>query len=688
MAVAGGIEVPITLGGVREVRQQIKQLRGELINATDPTEVARLSENIGQLSDQLKDANEKANVFASGSKFEQAGNALGLMRSQIASLDFEGAGESASLFANRIRAINPAEFGTQIKGLISVVGNLGKAFLSMGASLLMNPIFLIAVAIVAIIAAVGALLNKLGILKPALKAIGAVFEVIGDAINWVIDKIKEFLDWLEISNFAEQEAAQKAAEAAEKRADAWVKFSEERTRVIDQQIRMDKLDNKNTTELELKKQWLIRQTALERIKALAARLKEKVTSGEIDAEEIKELTKQYEEQKKIIQQSKDDAAYIRKQDAKQRQEDEKKASETSIKNTQDEAKKRSDANKKYKEDRLAAEREIQDLIIQAMPEGEAKERAAIEQKYARQIEDVKKNEKYLKDERTKIINLLNQEQQAELKAIDDKKHQEELERKRQQQIELAKVESDEKANLMQQIEAIENERENQLLREDKNNPNQVEINAVRDKYFTLIEQAKKYGLDTIAIEEQMNAEIAKINKDADAKELERKRNIADTALRITKESLSAAANIAEAFAGKSKESQKRAFKIQKASNIASATIDTYKSAQSAFASAGNPILGAVFAAIAVANGIANIKKIASTQFEGGGNAAPTSTASSATATPTAMQPTFSFQGSGNNANSLNSQNDLSMITVKAVVSESEVTSTQNQVSKYENSAKL
>jgi hypothetical protein len=683
MAVAGGIEVPITLGGVREVRQQIKQLRGELINATDPTEVARLSENIGQLSDQLKDANEKANVFASGSKFEQAGNALGLMRSQIASLDFEGAGESASLFANRIRAINPAEFGTQIKGLISVVGNLGKAFLSMGASLLMNPIFLIAVAIVAIIAAVGALLNKLGILKPALKAIGAVFEVIGDAINWVIDKIKEFLDWLEISNFAEQEAAQKAAEAAEKRADAWVKFSEERTRVIDQQIRMDKLDNKNTTELELKKQWLIRQTALERIKALAARLKEKVTSGDIDAAEIKELTKQYEEQKKIIQQSKDDAAYIRKQDAKQRQEDEKKASETSIKNTEDEAKKRADANKKYKEDRIAVEREIQDLIIQAMPEGEAKERAAIEQKYARQIEDVKKNEKYLKDERTKIINLLNQEQQAELKAIDDKKHQEELERKRQQQIELAKVESDEKANLMQQIEAIENAQENATL-----SAKDREINAVRDKYFTLIEEAKKHGLDTTAIEKQMNDEIDKINKDADDKELARKRANQALALDTVKNGLSSIASLTEAFAGKSKESQKRAFKIQKASNIASATIDTYKSAQSAFASAGNPILGAVFAAIAVANGIANIKKIASTQFEGGGNAAPTSTASSATATPTAMQPTFSFQGSGNNANSLNSQNDLSMITVKAVVSESEVTSTQNQVSKYENSAKL
>jgi hypothetical protein len=639
MAVAGGIEVPITLGGVREVRQQIKQLRGELINATDPTEVARLSENIGQLSDQLKDANEKANVFASGSKFEQAGNALGLMRSQIASLDFEGAGESASLFANRIRAINPAEFGTQIKGLISVVGNLGKAFLSMGASLLMNPIFLIAVAIVAIIAAVGALLNKLGILKPALKAIGAVFEVIGDAINWVIDKIKEFLDWLEISNFAEQEAAQKAAEAAEKRADAWVKFSEERTRVIDQQIRMDKLDNKNTTELELKKQWLIRQTALERIKALAARLKEKITSGDIDAEEIKQLTKQYEDQKKIIQQSKDDAAYIRKQDAKERQDDEKKASDTSIKNAQDEAKKRTDAYKKYKEDRIAVEREIQDLIIAGIRDDEAREFAEREAKYKRQLEDIKKNEKYTADERLKYTNLLTLNYNLQLAAEEDARRQEELRKKK--------------------------EHEDEKLRLEK--------------------EGDMASLDAAAT--NADAQYA-IVEGSDKKETTRTKMTLQDKLRATQEGLSALANLAQTFAGKTVAEQKKAFKITKAANIANATIDTYKAATTALATAPNAIAGAIFAAIAVANGIANIKKIASTQFEGGGNAAPTSTASSATATPTAMQPTFSFQGSGNNANSLNSQNDLSMITVKAVVSESEVTSTQNQVSKYENSAKL
>ena len=684
MATAGGIEIPITLGGVREVRNQIKQLRGELINATDPEQVAALSQNIGELSDKLKDASEKAAVFASGSKFEQAGNALGLMRSQLSSLDFEGAGESAALFANRIKAINPQEFGTQIKGLVSVVGNLGKAFLSMGATLMMNPIFLIAAAIAAIVAIVGVVLNKLGLLKPVLDAIGWVFGKIGDAIDWVIEKIKEFLDWLGLTNYAEQEAAEKAAEAAEKRADAWEKFGKKRTAAVDQQIRMDELDGKNTTELELKKQYLIRQTAKARIDALKARYKAMVLSGDYDEEEIKKLKEDIAEQRNVITQSINDGKYIRKKDAKERAEEEKKSSETSVKNAQDEAKRRADAAKKYRDDRIAVEREIQDMILNAMPEGEAKERAQIEEKYKRAVEDAKKNEKYLKDERVKIIQLLNDAQTQELKAIDEKKHQEELERERQQAIELAKVTSETKADLQAQIEAIENAQEDATL-----SAKDREINAVRDKYYTLIEEAKKYGLDAAAVEKQMNDEIDKINKDADDKELARKRANQALALDTVKNGLSSIASLTEAFAGKSKESQRKAFKIQKASNIASATIDTYKSAQSAFASAGNPILGAVFAAIAVANGIANIKKIASTQFEGGGSTPSAGGgASGSTTTAQPVTPAFTFQGSGNNANNLNSGNDLSAMTIKAVVSETEVTSTQSKVKKYQEMSTL
>ena len=483
-----------------------------------------------------------------------------------------------------------------------------------------------------------------------------------------------------MTNYAEQEAAAAAAEAAEKRADAWEKFGEDRTRVINQQIRMDELDGKKTTDLELKKQWLIRQTAKERMTAIMMRVKEMGVSGDVDEEELKKLKEQFNEQKKLYQQSKDEAAYIRKKAAKDQEAEEKKTSETSVKNAQDEAKRRADAAKKYRDDRIAVEREIQDMILNAMPEGEAKERAQIQEKYKRAVEDARRNEKYLKDERVKIIQLLNDAQTQELKAIDDRKHQEELERKRIQAEELAKVESEGKAELQAQIEEIETiQADAQLSQKDR------DINAVRDKYFALIEEAKKYGLDTTLVQQQMNDEIGRINKEADDKELARKKANQMMAVDAVKGGLSAIASISEAFAGKSREQQRRAFKIQKAAGIASATIDTYKSAQSAFASAGNPILGAVFAAIAVAAGLVNIKKIASTKFEGGGSAPSGGGGggASASAATQAVQPAFNFQGSGNNANNLSSKNDMSAMTIKAVVSETEITSTQKKVKKYE-----
>lgn len=75
--------------------------------------------------------------------------------------------------------------------------------------------------------------------------------------------------------------------------------------------------------------------------------------------------------------------------------------------------------------------------------------------------------------------------------------------------------------------------------------------------------------------------------------------------------------------------QKKAFEVNKAASIASAVIDTYKAAQSAYASLSpipivGPALGAVAAGVAIAAGLANIAKIKATQFEGAslGSAGP------------------------------------------------------------------
>ena len=94
----------------------------------------------------------------------------------------------------------------------------------------------------------------------------------------------------------------------------------------------------------------------------------------------------------------------------------------------------------------------------------------------------------------------------------------------------------------------------------------------------------------------------------------------------TQNVLSAISSLTDLFAGKSKKAAERAFKVQKAVNIASALIDTYKSATAAYASQftpapdpTSPIRGAIAAAAAVAAGLANVKQIASQKFDGGGS---------------------------------------------------------------------
>lgn len=139
------------------------------------------------------------------------------------------------------------------------------------------------------------------------------------------------------------------------------------------------------------------------------------------------------------------------------------------------------------------------------------------------------------------------------------------------------------------------------------------------------------------LQEQLNSEIDEINvrwrekKEADdkaaaEKELARKKQLAASSLEATKSGLQGISDIIGAFAGKSKAQQKKAFEAQKKLNIAMATIDTIKGAVSAFtgmtASIPGPVglaLGAVAAAGVVASGVANVKKISSTQFDSGGS---------------------------------------------------------------------
>jgi hypothetical protein len=91
------------------------------------------------------------------------------------------------------------------------------------------------------------------------------------------------------------------------------------------------------------------------------------------------------------------------------------------------------------------------------------------------------------------------------------------------------------------------------------------------------------------------------------------------ALRIQaiSDTLNILSNLNELFAGKSKAQQERAFKVQKAINIANAVIDTYKGATSVLASGIPPPFNFIAMASVITAGLLNVKKIAQTEFGGG-----------------------------------------------------------------------
>ena len=147
-----------------------------------------------------------------------------------------------------------------------------------------------------------------------------------------------------------------------------------------------------------------------------------------------------------------------------------------------------------------------------------------------------------------------------------------------------------------------------------------------------------------------------------------------------KNTLTTIANLAQLFAGESEKEQKKAFKIQKAANIAQALIDTYASATAAYKSlvgvpVVGPALGIAAAAAAVTGGLLNVKQIQATEFQGssvGGNTSPSYSSTGATQ----QAPDFNIVGqSGFNeiATALGQNNNTP---VKAYVVSGDVTTAQ------------
>ena len=445
------VEIPIKVSGLGAIKAELRDLKGEIANATDPAEIARLSMAAGELKDKINDANEAVNVFASGSKFEQVSNGFAGIKDSIMSLDFEEASTKAKTFATTLSTVNPASILKGMGSFVTMIGTLGAAFLKMGAQLLMNPYFLIAVVTLAIVVAIGFFLDKIGVLQVAL-------DYLMIPINAAIDGLKMLGDFLGITDFAGEEAAakrKKEGEDASKQADtainetnalmaaknkAAAKAQESFTKADDamgREIALMKAQGKDTTDLErtrLKAAISYQKGIQTETYAIQEQLieKNKLTLAELYA--TGERTGDYAAYNKLVrEQNKAITENANKNKAAQKSvldltnelaifeqnliNDRKKANASANSDKVKGSKETTKIVIDHAANELEIKRKNKDQELANMRDGIEKEQAMIVEKYDRQAEDLIKNTKYSAAEKLKLQAFYDAQEKIE---IDDK----------------------------------------------------------------------------------------------------------------------------------------------------------------------------------------------------------------------------------------------------------------------------
>lgn len=409
------VSIPIKVTGLGAIKAELRDLKGQIADATDPAEIARLSQAAGVLKDRISDANDSINNFSTGSQFEQVNNQISGIGDSLANLDFEEAATKLSTFTTTLKGMNPASFASGIGALAKAVGGLSMQFIKMGLSLLVNPIFLLVAVIVAIVAAVLIFLNKIGVLEKA-------FNILMIPINYVIQLFKDLADWLGLTSFAADENAAKVTAAMEKAGEASKLRSEDIGKSYDHEIAMAKIAGKDTVKLELEKSVKLQNEAQARIKY---NHKTYQSMKHMDDEEaIKKrtaLAASIKADNDLIKAGVNQRLQINAQANKDdTDEAATKAKEAATANAAA-YKERLAKQKEAAKNRLDAERQIEDLRIAAIQDAGLREQATIAEKYKRLRADLITDKTKNEAERIALQKAFNVAEKIELAKTEEEK---------------------------------------------------------------------------------------------------------------------------------------------------------------------------------------------------------------------------------------------------------------------------
>lgn len=735
------VEVPLKVTGIAALKAELKGLQSQMLAATDPKQMAELAAKAGKLKDQIKDTNAAIKTFATGSKFEAVGNSFRGIKESLMSLDFEEANNRAKMFAITMGNLNSGDIKTAFKGLIGTIGSIGKAFMTLGAQILMNPIFLLAAVIIAIVAAVVIFLNKIGVLQKVIDFLMA-------PLNMLIDLFKQLTDWLGLTSFAADENAERMAKANEKVMESSKKRAESLNAQYSHEIAMAQIAGKDTTKLELEKSRSQEKEAIKR-KASAQKALDAMRhqEGEDANKKRKELKKQIEEEHKIIRDGVNTRLQIKAKAAKEESDKEKAAADEAAEKAKEAYSKAREKAKENAANRLKNARELKDYELSLIQDQSAREIAIAQEKYKRLREDLKADNTKTAAEKLKYIQMYNEQEKAAIDAINEAKAKAEADNLKkgndmiaELQLQLmeegtAKELAMQKAKynkLREQVKADvtlteeqkktlidlynqQEQQEEQKRADAKKKQQDTLLKSIQDEQLTADQKAlqalkTKYeeelklaeGNDQLkrALDKKYKDDKQKLEDDAAKAAIEAKQKERDAIIA----SASDIFNSVNAFGNLIIKDQKKLEKFNKANALIQIGIDSAKAISSLVAAANANPWNSVSAGAAgvaqfasgivqIATNIAKAKQILTsggTPSAGGGGTSSEASGSASVAqqVPQAAQ-LFGSANTGNvmSAGSTSNETQTSM-TVTAVVSETQITNVQNKITKINKNAEL
>ena len=656
------VVIPLKLSGIAALKAELKDLKNQMADAANPEAFAALADRAGEVTKQINKVNGAINDFKQGSNLDQAKASFEGMSQAITDMDFSAAAKESANLKQSIGELKPEDLTKQFKGFITTIKNVGGAFVKLGMTILANPIFLIVAVVVAIIAVIALVLKSFGKLDDVIKAMMA-------PINALIAGFKELTDWLGLTTFEAEENAAKTLEANEK----IKKSSEERTaRVtadLGREIAEAKAAGKDTTKLEEERSNVQIKEANNRKKTAKEALDaQKALGDKADKEKIEDLKKQVAKENEIIKQGYSDKIVAKNTaDKKESDDADKKEKEAS------------DKAKAARDKRIAADKASEaDIAAAAKVVSDSKKTAQqielddLAAAYKKKIDEAKK----YKNDTTALLEAQGVQEAAikkkytdAAKATEDASHA----------ANIAKIDA-----YNAELAALTDTEEQKLY--DKYEADKIKF---ADNELALFNLSKKYAEDTTALKKT---------------EADKQKAIDDAALQAKKSIISSEIDAAKGLVNLLGGLGEKNKKIQKAALIANAALSIAEiinntNVGSAKEVATKGVLGLSTSAILyikMATSIASV--VAATAkglsaLGGGSVTAPSDTGgggggggTSTTAVAPASGP--SLFGNANTGSQVNAGGGSNNITVTAIVSETEITASQNHINNIQQNSVL